>query len=143
MDWNRWKDIYRNMSPEMKEQATSMAKAQIKEKLARWFSQPVLVAVALVLGAIVGTLTAFFGQVLDRVGAIRDANPLYWIPALALGVVIMVAGYTFGRAFIYGTPAAAVTKLPYQILQAVVGAAGAWLLVWKAGLKKLYHRFTR
>ena len=65
------------------------------------------------------------------------------IPSLALGVVIMVAGYTFGRAFIYGTPAAAVTKLPYQILQAVVGAAGAWLLVWKAGLKKLYHRFTR
>lgn len=65
------------------------------------------------------------------------------IPALALGVVIMVAGYTFGRAFIYGTPAAAVTKLPYQILQAVVGAAGAWLLVWKAGLKKLYQRFIR
>ena len=65
------------------------------------------------------------------------------IPALALGAVIMIAGYTFGRAFIYGTPAAAVTKLPYQILQAAVGAVGAWLLVWQAGLKKLYHRFIR
>ena len=63
------------------------------------------------------------------------------IPALALGAVIMIAGYTFGRAFIYGTPAAAITKLPYQILQAVVGAVGAWLLVWKAGLKKLYQRY--
>ena len=31
------------------------------------------------------------------------------IPALILGVIIMVAGYTFGRAFIYGTPAAAIT----------------------------------
>ena len=81
------------MSPEMKEQAMKMAKAQIKEKFARWFSQPVLVAVALVLGAIVGTLTAFFGQVLDRVGAIRDANPLYWIPALALGGVAIVLTY--------------------------------------------------
>nr|WP_295097861.1 chloride channel protein [uncultured Fibrobacter sp.] len=93
MDYRNWQEIYKNMSPEMKEQAMKMAKAQIKEKLARWFSQPVLVAVALVLGAIVGTLTAFFGQVLDRVGAIRDANPLYWIPALALGGVAIVLTY--------------------------------------------------
>ena len=62
------------------------------------------------------------------------------VPALALGALIMVAGYTFGRAFIYGTPKASIAKLPYQILQAVVGAVGAWLLVWKCGLKKLYHR---
>ena len=62
------------------------------------------------------------------------------IPALAVGAVIMVAGYTFGRAYIYGTPEAAVLKLPYQILQAVVGAVGAWLLVWKCGLKKLYRK---
>lgn len=93
MDYRNWQEIYKNMSPEMKEQAMKMAKAQIKEKLARWFSQPVLVAVALVLGAIVGTLTAFFGQVLDRVGVIRDANPLYWIPALALGGVAIVLTY--------------------------------------------------
>lgn len=93
MDYKNWQEIYKNMSPEMKEQAMKMAKAQIKEKLARWFSQPVLVAVALVLGAIVGTLTAFFGQVLDRIGAIRDANPLYWIPALALGGVAIVLTY--------------------------------------------------
>ena len=81
------------MSPEMKEQAMKMAKARIKEKVMHWISQPVLVAVALVLGAIVGTLTAFFGQVLDRVGIIRDANPLYWIPALALGGVAIVLTY--------------------------------------------------
>ena len=93
MNFNNWQDIYRNMSPEMKEQAMKMAKAQIKEKLARWFSQPILVVAALLLGAIVGVLTAFFGQVLDRVGAIRDANPLYWIPALALGGIAIVFTY--------------------------------------------------
>ena len=93
MNFNNWQDIYRNMSPEMKEQAMKMAKARIKEKVMHWISQPVLVAVALVLGAIVGTLTAFFGQVLDRVGIIRDANPLYWIPALALGGVAIVFTY--------------------------------------------------
>ena len=93
MNFNNWQDIYRNMSPEMKEQAMKMAKARIKEKVMHWISQPVLVAVALVLGAIVGTLTAFFGQVLDRVGIIRDANPLYWIPALALGGIAIVFTY--------------------------------------------------
>jgi len=93
MDYRNWQEIYKNMSPEMKEQAMKMAKAQIKEKLARWFSQPILVVAALLLGAIVGTLTAFFGQVLDRVGAIRDTNPLYWIPALALGGVAIVLTY--------------------------------------------------
>ena len=93
MDYRNWQEIYKNMSPEMKEQAMKMAKEKIKEKVMHWISQPVLVAVALVLGAIVGTLTAFFGQVLDRVGAIRDANPLYWIPALALGGIAIVFTY--------------------------------------------------
>ena len=98
MNFNNWQDIYRNMSPEMKEQAMKMAKAQIKEKLARWFSQPILVVAALLLGAIVGVLTAFFGQVLQRVGDIRDAHPLYWIPALALGGAAIVLTYRkFGK----------------------------------------------
>ena len=81
------------MSPEMKEQAMRMAKAQIKEKLARWFSQPILAIAALFLGAIVGTLTAFFGQVLQRVNDIRDMHPVYWIPALALAGVVIVFTY--------------------------------------------------
>lgn len=41
---------------------------------------------------------------------------------VSIGAVIMVVGYTFGRAYIYGTPEYAVLKLPYQILQAAVGA---------------------
>ena len=41
---------------------------------------------------------------------------------VAIGAVIMVVGYTFGRAYLYGTPEYAVLKLPYQILQAAVGA---------------------
>ncbi len=61
------------------------------------------------------------------------------IGALA-GLVITVAGYTFGRAFIYGTPAAAVAKLPYQILQGAVGSAIALILCWPLRLVALYHR---
>ena len=57
---------------------------------------------------------------------------------VALGAVIMVVGYSLGRAFIYGTPEQAWLKLPYQILQATVGAVAGMVLVWKCGLHKLY-----
>ena len=57
----------------------------------------------------------------------------------AFGLLITVVGYTLGRAFIYGTPAYAVAKLPFQILQTAVGSAAALLLCWKAGLVKLYN----
>lgn len=57
---------------------------------------------------------------------------------VSIGAVIMVVGYSLGRAFIYSTPEYAVMKLPYQILQAVVGAVVGMLLCWKCGVYKLY-----
>ena len=65
-------------------------------------------------------------------------------PALAAGIgvtigaVIMVAGYSIGRAFVYANPQTALVKLPYQILQAAVGAVAGMLLCRKCGLQKLY-----
>ena len=56
-----------------------------------------------------------------------------------VGAVIMVVGYSLGRAFIYATPEAALLKLPYQILQAAVGAIVGTPLVWKCGLRKLFN----
>jgi len=62
---------------------------------------------------------------------------------VAIGAVIMVAGYSLGRAFIYSTPEYAILKLPYQILQAVVGAVVGMLLCWKCGIHKLYKRVIK
>ena len=59
---------------------------------------------------------------------------------VALGAVIMVVGYSLGRAFIYSTPEYAVLKLPYQILQAAVGAVVGMVLCWKCKLYKLYTK---
>ena len=50
---------------------------------------------------------------------------------VTLGAVIMVVGYSLGRAYIYSTPEYALLKLPFQILQAVVGAVVGTLLRWK------------
>ena len=62
---------------------------------------------------------------------------------VAIGAVIMVVGYSLGRAFIYSTPEYAILKLPYQILQAVVGAVIGMILCWKCGIHKLYQRIIK
>lgn len=58
---------------------------------------------------------------------------------VTIGAVIMVVGYSLGRAFLYSTPEYAILKLPYQILQAAVGAAAGMILCWKCKLRKLYQ----
>lgn len=62
---------------------------------------------------------------------------------VSIGALIMIVGYTLGRAFIYSTPEYAVLKLPFQILQAVVGAVAGMLLCWKCGLKKVFTRIIQ
>ena len=52
----------------------------------------------------------------------------------------MVTGYSLGRAFIYSTPEYALMKLPFQFLQAAIGAVAGMLLCWKCGVYKLYNR---
>ena len=60
--------------------------------------------------------------------------------AVAIGAVIMVAGYTLGRAYVYATPAVSLTKLPFEILQAVFGAAVSMIICYPMRLRKIYNR---
>ena len=47
-----------------------------------------------------------------------------------LGALIVVVGYSLGRAYIYSTPEYSLIKLPFEILQAGIGAIlGAF--IWK------------
>ena len=62
---------------------------------------------------------------------------------VAVGAVIMVVGYSLGRAFIYSTSEYALIKLPYQILQAAVGAVVGMILCWKCGIKDMYLKIIR
>ena len=62
------------------------------------------------------------------------------IIAVIVGSVIMIAGYSIGRAFFYATPHAAIIKLPYQILQAGIGAVLSVVLVHFCGIGKLYNK---
>lgn len=73
----------------------------------------------------------------------RDDGKTGAVIGVALGAVIMVAGYSLGRAFLYSTPEYALLKLPYQILQAVMGAAGGVLLCYGAKLKEKFEYYIR
>ena len=60
-----------------------------------------------------------------------------------VGEIIMVVGYSLGRAFIYSTPEYAILKLPFQILQAAVGAIVAMLLCFPGRLLKQWDRWVQ
>ena len=72
------------------------------------------------------------------------------ILGVTLGAVIMVVGYSLGRAFLYSTPEYEILKLPFQILQAVVGAVcgiiicfpSAWLRFGISGAKPATFKDT-
>ncbi|MGI6263993.1 MAG: ECF transporter S component [Acutalibacteraceae bacterium] len=92
-------------------------------------------------------LDADADSVKRTLAARRERQALWSVVGVVIGGVIMVAGYTLGRAFIYG-PALygnaavsySITKLPYELLQAAIGGIAGPLLCWKAGLVKLFRR---
>lgn len=75
----------------------------------------------------------------------RGRTKPLWGAALgvSLGAVIMVVGYSLGRAYIYSTPEYAILKLPYQILQAAVGAVCGLLLCFPGRLCQLWDSWCQ
>lgn len=63
--------------------------------------------------------------------------------AVTVGAVIMTAGYTLGRAYVYSTPEYAVIKLPFEILQAGFGAAVSVFLLYPMRVKAAFRRILR
>lgn len=60
----------------------------------------------------------------------------------AVGVVIMVSGYTLGKTFIYSSWEYAVISFPYEAAQACIGAVCGLILCWPCGIRTLFLRIT-
>ena len=60
--------------------------------------------------------------------------------AVTVGALIMVLGYTLGRAYVYSTPEYAVIKLPFECLQAGFGAAASIILLYPMHIRRLFRR---
>lgn len=66
-------------------------------------------------------------------------RPIYGaILGVSLGCIILVAGYTLGKVFVYSTFEYAMLKLPYEIAQGVIGAAGGVMLTYGFHLKSAF-----
>ncbi len=61
---------------------------------------------------------------------------------VVLGAIIMVIGYTLGRAFVYSTPEYAIIKLPFEILQAGIGAVVGMVLCFSRDLIGKFEKIT-
>lgn len=62
------------------------------------------------------------------------------ILALLVGAIIMVTGYTLGRAYVYSTPEYSLIKLPFEILQAMIGAVCGYLLYFYTPVKAFFKK---
>ena len=60
---------------------------------------------------------------------------------LIVGSVFMVGGYFLGKTFVYANLQTALIKLPYEILQAVVGAVVGYVVCYHFGLYKIADKF--
>ena len=59
---------------------------------------------------------------------------------VTVGAIIMVIGYTLGRAYVYSTPEYSLIKLPFEIVQAGFGAVFATGVCYPLRLRELYFR---
>lgn len=69
----------------------------------------------------------------------KDKTFLFSFIGLMIGAIIMVAGYSLGREFIYGAKGAWLVKLPFQIAQALTGVAVSLLLCFKTPVRKVFN----
>ena len=131
-DFSKASQQFNQFSPEMKEQMMKMAKARIKEKMLKWLATPTFVLLGIALGAVIGALTACFGDISDKLSAIRDANPLYFIPALALGGAAIAFAYKkwgrwtergMGQVFAVGLN----KETDFPLVAIPMAAVGTWI----------------
>ena len=96
------------------------------------------------LTAVCYTNDIYFCHPIYQYGFLQIAEESEWFMPeqgiVILGIVINTVGYSLGRAFIYSTPEYAVMKLPYQILEDVVGSVLGYVLCFACGIKKLFER---
>ena len=62
---------------------------------------------------------------------------------VTVGAIIMVIGYTLGRAYVYSTLEYSLIKLPFEIFQAGFGAVFAMIICYPLRLRELYGKLIR
>ncbi|MBR5422349.1 MAG: ECF transporter S component [Lachnospiraceae bacterium] len=112
------------------------------------FFNPPSMYVSLVTHGLQAAVIALCASKLLKKGELQEKHPAFarvfaQTIGLLLGAVIMVVGYTLGRAYVYSTPEYAIIKLPFEIIQALFGVVVALILCAPAtGLVHAYRRYA-
>ena len=72
---------------------------------------------------------------------LKKYKPLGSGIGVTVGGIVEIIGYSLGRAFFYGSNRSietAIVKLPFQVLQVLIGAVIGMLLCYAFGLRKLF-----
>lgn len=78
------------------------------------------------------------------VGTDKDNIPKWRaIGALLVGGVIMVVGYSLGRAYFYSTPAYALMKLPFECIQALFGIVLSFIVYYSTPIAGEFRKHLR
>lgn len=70
----------------------------------------------------------------------RKHHTVKRILAVMAGALVMIIGYTLGRCYIYATPEYALLKLPFEFLQAFIGAAAGLIITGNQSLQSSLNR---
>lgn len=104
--------------------------------LGDFFFYPTPMFVSLITHGLQASAISAISEKKDKIPPIKRA-----LVAVSIGAVIMVTGYTIGKAFIYGTPQYAISGIPFELLQAITGAAIGLVLLYKTPLKKQVMKY--
>ena len=74
-----------------------------------------------------------------KAGEQRRRFPLTLLATL-IGALIMVIGYTLGKAFVYGSRETAIIGIPYEAAQSLLGVVLSLFLCFKCGLIERFEK---
>lgn len=95
---------------------------------------------AMIVTLIVRTVQSVVISVFSRY-IMKNRRALSSTVGCVIGIVIMTLGYTFLGAAVYKTLEASIIKMPFEALQASVGAIVALPVAYKFGLRKTFDEY--
>ena len=103
--------------------------------LGDFFFYPAPMFVSLVTHGLQAVVVSFIShRILKRRQALASGI------GVIVGAIIMVIGYTLGRAYVYSTLEYSLIKLPFEIVQAGFGAVFSMVVCYPLRLRELYFR---
>lgn len=128
-------DTVINVAAILLDPASAFVVGGIGSFLGDFFFYPAPMFVSLVTHGLQAVVVSFIShRILKRRQALASGI------GVIVGAIIMVIGYTLGRAYVYSTLEYSLIKLPFEIVQAGFGAVFSMVVCYPLRLRELYFK---